>query len=467
MLADEIAHDLMKPGTSCYDRLKQCFTEEDIYLPDGNFDKGKMAQVIFSNQEKREQLNAIVHPAVKEYVIQTAKQEREKGELDLLILEAALLIEEHYDEICEELWYIYTSEENREKRLMESRGYSKEKVHQIFNSQLKEEDYRKVMLPMIVVRRFDCLLDNYNRETIKEVYNTYDFLPEEEKDEIVIADLKENHGMDLQFYNVSDFTWKKLLDDSENIKSNKAEQEKINKLTEDYKKEGNSVFTNLDEYGFNSSNEEYIKAIENQVKANVDGANSLKTASQIASAALLELNKNIQNSEKKDKIQQVAERLFEKDYTGWQEIDKGKLTSNWLGIGTPDQKEVWQEYQNTALKNLEDVQVTNYRADGGVDYTYTKYDEQGQPQKEKGSASAETISAWTANEKASNNILAASNLWLSAFQKLDIENDKQADAISSSLSEQASMALSIESKTGINSLIIFSLANNPIVSFSC
>ena len=37
---------------------------------------------------------------------------------------------------------------------------------------------------------------------------------------MVIVDLKENHNMDLQFYNVSDFTWKKLLDDSENIKSN-------------------------------------------------------------------------------------------------------------------------------------------------------------------------------------------------------------------------------------------------------
>lgn len=84
----------------------------------------------------------------------------------------------------------------------------------------KEEDYRKVMLPMIVVRRFDCLLDDYDREIIKSVYKEYDFLPEEEKDEIVIADLKENHNMDLQFYNVSDFTWKKLLDDSENIKSN-------------------------------------------------------------------------------------------------------------------------------------------------------------------------------------------------------------------------------------------------------
>lgn len=84
----------------------------------------------------------------------------------------------------------------------------------------KEEDYRKVMLPMIVVRRFDCLLDDYDKEIIKEVYNSYDYLPEEDKDEIVIADLKENHNMDIQFYNVSDFTWKKLLDDSENIKSN-------------------------------------------------------------------------------------------------------------------------------------------------------------------------------------------------------------------------------------------------------
>ena len=84
----------------------------------------------------------------------------------------------------------------------------------------KEEDYRKVMLPLIVIRRFDCLLDDYNREIIKSVYEEYDFLPEEERDELVIVDLKENHNMNLQFYNVSDFTWKKLLDDSENIKSN-------------------------------------------------------------------------------------------------------------------------------------------------------------------------------------------------------------------------------------------------------
>ena len=55
---------------------------------------------------------------------------------------------------------------------------------------------------------------------IKAVYNEYDYIPAEERDELVITDLKENHGMDLQFYNISEFNWKRLLGDSENIRSN-------------------------------------------------------------------------------------------------------------------------------------------------------------------------------------------------------------------------------------------------------
>ena len=143
MLADEIAHDLMEPGTDCYERLRERFGNEDIYCEDGHFDRLKLASVIFSDEDKREQLNAIVHPAVKEYVKQQLFEERRQGQLQLLVLEAALLIEEHYDEICDELWYIYTREEIREARLMESRGYSREKVQQIFSSQLKEAEYRK------------------------------------------------------------------------------------------------------------------------------------------------------------------------------------------------------------------------------------------------------------------------------------------------------------------------------------
>ena len=143
MLADEIAHELMEPGPDCYEQIRKTFPNEDIYREDGHFDRMKLAKVIFSDEKKRVQMNEIVHPAVKRYVIAEADRGRQEGKPALLVLEAALLIEEHYDEICDELWYIYTREDVREARLMESRGYSKEKVQQIFASQLKEAEYRR------------------------------------------------------------------------------------------------------------------------------------------------------------------------------------------------------------------------------------------------------------------------------------------------------------------------------------
>lgn len=142
MLADEIAHLLMEPGAVCYDKLRELFAEDDILKKDGQIDRPKMAAVLFSDAKKRELLNGIVHPAVKEYVLGQLEREREKQELDMLILEAALLIEEHYDAICDELWYIYTSEENRRIRLKENRGYSDEKIYSIFQSQMPEAAFR-------------------------------------------------------------------------------------------------------------------------------------------------------------------------------------------------------------------------------------------------------------------------------------------------------------------------------------
>ena len=133
----------MLPGTECYQKLKDMFSDEDIWNEDGSFDRKKLAAVIFSDEKKRDALNGIVHPAVKKYIRTVADTERENGVLKILVLEAALLIEEHYDEICDELWYIYTREDIRRERLMASRGYSTEKVDRIFASQLTEEVYRE------------------------------------------------------------------------------------------------------------------------------------------------------------------------------------------------------------------------------------------------------------------------------------------------------------------------------------
>ena len=143
LLADELAHTLMQPGTECFDEIVDTFGTEDIFTPDGALDSLKMAQVIFQDAGKRECMNGIVHPAVKREILRQVEEERKKQQISYFILEAALLIEDGYDKICDELWYIYTSRENRRVRLKESRGYSAEKIDAIFNSQLSEETYRK------------------------------------------------------------------------------------------------------------------------------------------------------------------------------------------------------------------------------------------------------------------------------------------------------------------------------------
>ena len=143
LIADEVAHEIMEPGYDCYVRLQKEFAQEKIWLHNGRFNRQRLADIIFADEEKRERLNNIVHPSVKEYILKEVEKERRSGSTDYVVLEAALLIEDGYDKICDELWYVYVTEENRRQRLIETRGYSDEKIAQMFAAQLPESEYRR------------------------------------------------------------------------------------------------------------------------------------------------------------------------------------------------------------------------------------------------------------------------------------------------------------------------------------
>ena len=61
----------------------------------------------------------------------------------MFFLEAALLIEAGYLQYLDELWYIYCSKKVRTERLKKSRQYSEEKILQIMDRQLSEEEYKQ------------------------------------------------------------------------------------------------------------------------------------------------------------------------------------------------------------------------------------------------------------------------------------------------------------------------------------
>ena len=137
--ADEVGYLVMRPGKACYNAIVDLFGQ-GILKEDQTLDREQIAKLVFEDKEMLAKMNAIVHPAVKEYIRKAIKQE-EENETDIFIVEAALLIEDKYDEICDELWYIYADEETRMERLKQNRGYSEEKCRSIFKNQLSEEEF--------------------------------------------------------------------------------------------------------------------------------------------------------------------------------------------------------------------------------------------------------------------------------------------------------------------------------------
>ena len=140
---DKLAHTLMEPGQTVYQAVVNAFGTEILQLEAPYvIDRAKFAQIVFADKEKLAQLNALTHPAVKTWIRNDIEEKRKQG-VKIYVIEAALLIQDGYKEICDEIWYIYVDEETRIKRLMKQRGYTEERCRAMFRSQEPESYYRK------------------------------------------------------------------------------------------------------------------------------------------------------------------------------------------------------------------------------------------------------------------------------------------------------------------------------------
>lgn len=149
-LADEVAHEVKRPGQECYERLVELMGR-GILDADGQINRSAMASRIFLDRGLLQKVNGIVHPAVRKYLLERIEEAQKAGKAELFFIEAALLIETGYKEIVDEMWYIYADEETRKKRLIRERGYTEERVARIMAQQLSEEVFRQ---------KSDFILDN-------------------------------------------------------------------------------------------------------------------------------------------------------------------------------------------------------------------------------------------------------------------------------------------------------------------
>lgn len=138
---DVVAHRLQKKDEECYRKIVEEFGNA-ILGEDREIDRKKLGGIVFRDVDKLQKLNEIVHPAVKIQVKEEIEEARKKN-CKIFLIESALLLEDHYEEICDELWYIYANETVRRERLKTSRLMTNEKIDLVMKSQASEETFRK------------------------------------------------------------------------------------------------------------------------------------------------------------------------------------------------------------------------------------------------------------------------------------------------------------------------------------
>jgi len=114
----------------------------EVSDPDGNIDRQKLAQIIFNDEEKKLQLEALIHPFIKADIIASIANK------DLFIAEIPLLFEKHFDKFFINKLLVTADDDVINKRLL-ARGMTQSEIDARIANQLSVEEKSKLATHVI------------------------------------------------------------------------------------------------------------------------------------------------------------------------------------------------------------------------------------------------------------------------------------------------------------------------------
>lgn len=140
--ADEVARKVVKQGSPALVEIRQYFGEQ-IILEDGNLNRKKLGNIVFSSGYLLEQLNKITHPYIIKEIINEINWHKKTLDNHVIILDAALLIEMKLTYLVDEVWLISIPEDIQLKRLVHRENISAEDAKKRINAQMSIEDKKQ------------------------------------------------------------------------------------------------------------------------------------------------------------------------------------------------------------------------------------------------------------------------------------------------------------------------------------
>lgn len=134
--ADRIARDVVRPSQPALDEITRVFGSQ-VLLPNGELDRPKMARLVFGDPDKLKQLEAIIHPAVREAMRREIRMQPDDA---VVVIEAIKLFESSWARACDQVWVTHCSPETQLARLVEFRGLSPEEARVRIEAQNPQAD---------------------------------------------------------------------------------------------------------------------------------------------------------------------------------------------------------------------------------------------------------------------------------------------------------------------------------------
>lgn len=132
--ADKIAREVVYPGESTYKKIIEAFGE-GILREDQTLDRKKLGEIVFGNNQKREILNQIIHPAIRERLIEQRDEYVDKG-APCVVLDIPLLYESNLTHFVDKTIVVYVDEDIQLKRLMERDEFTESEAKDRIASQI-------------------------------------------------------------------------------------------------------------------------------------------------------------------------------------------------------------------------------------------------------------------------------------------------------------------------------------------
>ncbi len=141
--ADQIARDLVQPQSPTWQELVRIFGER-ILQTDGSLHRKALADIVFSDPEKRNRLNQLLHPRIKEETRQRLESIGRNDPEAIVVIDAALLVETGAYREVDHLVVVHATQAEQIERLRKREGVELEEALRIVSAQMPLEEKLKV-----------------------------------------------------------------------------------------------------------------------------------------------------------------------------------------------------------------------------------------------------------------------------------------------------------------------------------